>query len=69
MADRPAHQKYRGVMLPEGMTPELADRLEVLLCEAMDDAILPFELGIRCFEAMRETLESAPHELSCASRD
>jgi hypothetical protein len=49
---------HRGVMLPEGMTPELANSLEKVICREMSEegSVYPFELGIMCFSMIRESL-------------
>ena len=54
--------QYRGVVLPAGMRPELAEKLEKIIHAAMDDdpARFPLEIGISCFQAIQETLASEP---------
>jgi hypothetical protein len=58
--------EYRGVLLPEGMMPELAAKLESLVCGYLDaangtgddDIPLPVEFGVILFEEIRGTLRS-----------
>jgi hypothetical protein len=59
---------FRGVRLPEGMTPDLAARLESQICDYIDRAngsegdgpiSLPFEFGIALFAEIAGTLRSS----------
>jgi hypothetical protein len=55
--------QYGRVMLPTGMTPDLARTLERIISDGMEDdesGLLPFDIGVRCFEVIRETLDQSP---------
>ena len=50
---------YRGVKLPRGMTPELADKLEHRLCVWYDEQDqFPFEFGIQIFQAIADSRQN-----------
>ena len=50
---------YRGVKLPRGMTPELADKLERMLCVWYDEQDqFPLEFGIQIFQAIRDSRQN-----------
>src|SRR5581483_871185 len=62
-----AGQRFSGVVLPDGMTPELAARLESLIAQYVDEACgegdpesieLPFRFGITLFREIAENLHS-----------
>lgn len=66
-------QFYKGACLPDGMTPELAERLEAIIFAGMEalhndygdgqpEPEEPFRIGIRCFREMREILASGLHD-------
>ena len=51
--------QHRGVTLPIGMSPALADALERKLCAWYDEQDqFPFEFGVQLFEEISETRHS-----------
>lgn len=66
-AGAPARE-YRGVMLPDGMTPALALKLEEMVVQYVDAAAgsddgeeleWPFEFGIKVFREIAKNRESS----------
>lgn len=51
---------YRGLKLPIGVTPDLVDRLALMICDYIDEPQeLPLEFAVRvCAEVLRETQAS-----------
>jgi len=54
--------EFRGVDLPEGMTPRLAARLEEMILAYADSesdysGVFPLEFGVMLFEEIQRTLE------------
>jgi hypothetical protein len=53
---------HRGLALPEGMSPALADQLERVICDGLEGSIFPLELGLECFRVISRNLAARPHD-------
>ena len=63
---RQASEKYRGVVLPKGMTPQCLDELEKFLAQFESGTFEGFakDAAIRAFQVVQSHLGKKDHEIS-----